>query len=135
VDFFLNERHQNGPAITFLTLYFVFFLLTLTTYLRLFLVIQTNPGVTPLGPKAIELKEKVKNRPRRERDLEAVGRYEAWPRALLQQRRVRVRDGRPPEMVQYLLQLEGRQGPSLQRDRTMRQEDGSLLSLGWRDSG
>jgi palmitoyltransferase len=79
VDFFLNERHENGPAITFLTLYFVFFLLTLTTYLRLFLVIQTNPGVTPLGPKAIELKEKVKNRPRRERDLEAVGRYEARP--------------------------------------------------------
>ncbi|KAL2269397.1 hypothetical protein VTJ83DRAFT_1581 [Remersonia thermophila] len=79
VDFLIATRHQHGAAAAFLALYFAFFLLTFATYLRLFIVIQTDPGVTPLGPKALEQKEKVKSCSRRQRDLEACGRYEARP--------------------------------------------------------
>ncbi|KAL1837440.1 hypothetical protein VTJ49DRAFT_3777 [Mycothermus thermophilus] len=79
VDFFIAQKHQNGTAAAFLALYFVLFLLALATYLRLFIVIQLDPGVTPLGPKALEQKAKVKDRSRRQRDLEACGRYEARP--------------------------------------------------------
>jgi palmitoyltransferase len=79
VDFFLSDQQQPGTAIVFLVLYFVFFLVMLLAYLRVFLVIQTDPGVTPLGPKAAEQNAKVKGRSRRERDLEAQGRYEARP--------------------------------------------------------
>ncbi len=79
MDFFISEQQRTGTAIVFLVLYFVFFLLMTTTYLRVFAVIQTNPGVTELGPKASEHKTKSKKRSRRERDLEAASRYEARP--------------------------------------------------------
>jgi len=79
VDFFLSDQQRPATAITFLVLYIVFLFLTTTTYLRVFSVIQTNPGVTSLGPKATEQKTKSKKRSRRERDLEAASRYEARP--------------------------------------------------------
>lgn len=79
MDFFLSDQRQTGTAIAFLVLYFVFLLLMLVTYFRLFLVIQANPGVTPLGPKAADQKPKAKRRSRGERDLEAASRYEARP--------------------------------------------------------
>jgi len=79
VDFFISEQQQPGTAIAFLVLHFIFLLSMLATYLRVFLVIQFDPGVTPLGPRATEQKAKAKGRSRRERDLEAANRYEARP--------------------------------------------------------
>jgi len=79
VDFFISEQQQPGTAIAFLVLHFVFLISMLATYLRVFLVIQLDPGVTPLGPRASEQKAKAKGRSRRERDLEAANRYEARP--------------------------------------------------------
>ncbi|KAH6628702.1 DHHC palmitoyltransferase-domain-containing protein [Chaetomium tenue] len=79
VDFFLSEQQQPGTAIAFLVLHFIFLIFMLATYLRVFLVIQLDPGVTPLGPRATEQKAKAKGRSRRERDLEAANRYEARP--------------------------------------------------------
>jgi palmitoyltransferase len=79
VDFFISDQQQPGAAIAFLVLYFLFLLLMLVTYFRVFIVIQLNPGVTPLGPKATEWKAKAKGRSRRERDLESATRYEARP--------------------------------------------------------
>ncbi|KAL2161145.1 hypothetical protein VTH06DRAFT_8364 [Thermothelomyces fergusii] len=79
VDFFLSYRRQTGTAIAFLVLHFVFFALVLVTYLRLFLVIQSDPGVTPLGPKAAEQDTATKRGGQGEPDLEAAQRYEAQP--------------------------------------------------------
>ncbi|KAK4239092.1 hypothetical protein C8A03DRAFT_43228 [Achaetomium macrosporum] len=79
VDFFVSDQKQRGTAVAFLVLYFVLFLLALLTYLRVFIVIQLNPGVTPLGPRAASHKANAKPRGRRERDLEAATRYEARP--------------------------------------------------------
>ncbi|KAL2136822.1 hypothetical protein VTI74DRAFT_1036 [Chaetomium olivicolor] len=79
LDFFLSDRDQPGTAIAFLVLYFFFLSLALLTYFRVFLVIQFNPGVTPLGPKATEWKTEAKRRKRRDHDLEAATRYEARP--------------------------------------------------------
>ncbi|KAH6855287.1 DHHC palmitoyltransferase-domain-containing protein [Chaetomium sp. MPI-CAGE-AT-0009] len=79
VDFFISDQQQPGTAIAFLVLHFIFLLSMLGTYLRVFLVIQLDPGVTPLGPRATEQKAKLKGRSRRERDLEAANRYEVRP--------------------------------------------------------
>lgn len=79
VDFFLSVQQQPGAAIAFLVLYFFFFSLALAAYFRLFLIIQSDPGVTPLGPKAIDTETTGKRRSRRERDLETGARYEARP--------------------------------------------------------
>ncbi|KAK3996311.1 putative palmitoyltransferase [Cladorrhinum sp. PSN332] len=83
VDYFLHTRHRSGTATAFLVLYFLFLLLMLLSYFRVFLVIQYNSGATPLGPKAIQLREQAKKRKRRsqgdESDLEAGERYESCP--------------------------------------------------------
>jgi palmitoyltransferase len=79
VDFFISDQQQPGTAIAFLVLHFLFLISMLGTYIRVFLVIQLDPGVTPLGPRATEEKAKLKGRSRRERDLEAANRYEARP--------------------------------------------------------
>ncbi|KXX73201.1 Palmitoyltransferase PFA5 [Madurella mycetomatis] len=79
LDFFLFGQDQPATAITLLVLYLVFFPLMLLSYLRVFLVIQRNPGVTPLGPGAVQLDGKAKKRSRREGDLEAGARYEERP--------------------------------------------------------
>ncbi|KAL2183498.1 hypothetical protein L209DRAFT_695185 [Thermothelomyces heterothallicus CBS 203.75] len=79
LDFFISYRHQTGTAIAFLVLHFTLLLLVLVTYLRVFLVIQLDPGVTPLGPKTTEQSTKTKRRRRREQDLETAQRYEARP--------------------------------------------------------
>jgi palmitoyltransferase len=79
VDFFISDQQQPGAAVAFLVLYFLFLFLMLVTYFRVFIVIQLNPGVTPLGPKATEWQAKAKGRSRRERDLESATRYEARP--------------------------------------------------------
>jgi palmitoyltransferase len=80
VDFFLSaSENRPGTAISLIVLYLVFFALMLLCYFRTFFVIQFNPGVTPLGPKAIEQERNGKGKRRRERDLEASVRYEARP--------------------------------------------------------
>ncbi|KAL2180723.1 DHHC palmitoyltransferase-domain-containing protein [Thermothelomyces heterothallicus CBS 202.75] len=79
LDFFISYRHQTGTAIAFLVLHFTLLLLVVVTYLRVFLVIQLDPGVTPLGPKTTEQSTKTKRRRRREQDLETAQRYEARP--------------------------------------------------------
>lgn len=79
MDFFLSGQDQPATAITLLVLYFVFFPLMLLSYLRVFLVIQRSPGVTPLGPGAVQLDGEAKKRSRREGDPEAGVRYEARP--------------------------------------------------------
>ncbi|GAB1312278.1 Palmitoyltransferase pfa5 [Madurella fahalii] len=79
LDFFLSSQDQPTIAITLLVLYFIFFPLMLLSYLRVFLVIQRNPGVTPLVPNAVQQDGKAKKPRGRERDLEAATRYEARP--------------------------------------------------------
>lgn len=58
VDHFLHRRQQPSAAIAILVFYFVTFTSMLLTYIRLFLVIQYNPGVCPLGQRAIWRLEK-----------------------------------------------------------------------------
>ena len=80
MDLLLHTRRQPGAAIAILVLYFVFFSLTLWSYARVFLVIQFNPGVTPLGPSATPPQTKGRRRRRRrDSDFEAGSRYEARP--------------------------------------------------------
>ncbi|KAK0655216.1 DHHC palmitoyltransferase-domain-containing protein [Cercophora newfieldiana] len=86
VDFYIENRHESHVATAFLSVYFVSFFLMLLTYFRVFLVIQFDPGVVPLGPLAVEQKKKEKERRRSSGccgrsvdDLEA-NRYEGyWP--------------------------------------------------------
>ncbi|KAK4194232.1 putative palmitoyltransferase [Triangularia verruculosa] len=81
LDYFLQRQQKAGVAAAFLALYFFFFLLMLLSYFRVFLEIQHNPGVTPLGERAIQQRKREKERKRRgrkeESDLEAGERYEA----------------------------------------------------------
>ncbi|KAK0723720.1 DHHC palmitoyltransferase-domain-containing protein [Apiosordaria backusii] len=81
LDYFLQIQPKNGVAAAFLALYFFFLLLMLLSYFRVFLEIQQNPGVTPLGERAVQQREQEKERKRLGRkggsDLEAGERYEA----------------------------------------------------------
>lgn len=80
MDFLLSSQDRPGTAIPLLVLHFVLVLLMLSSYLRVFLIIQSNPGVTPLGPSATQQDDKTKNkRSRRERDLEAAASYQEQP--------------------------------------------------------
>ncbi|KAK4133435.1 zf-DHHC-domain-containing protein [Trichocladium antarcticum] len=79
LDYFRSGRHQSGTAITFLVLYFLFFLLMIISYLRVFVSINTTPGVTPVGPGAALRKAQEKTGSGHEKDLEAAARYEPRP--------------------------------------------------------
>ncbi|KAK3943969.1 putative palmitoyltransferase [Diplogelasinospora grovesii] len=86
IDYFLHTRQQPGVAIAFLVLYCTLMCLMLITYLRVFLVIQYNPGVVPLGAGVIESRARPKKRKKacgrgqELDDLEAnSGRYESKP--------------------------------------------------------
>ncbi|KAK3367108.1 DHHC palmitoyltransferase-domain-containing protein [Lasiosphaeria ovina] len=93
LDYFLSSWQRSGAAIAFIVLHLLFLVLMLLTYFRVFFVIQTNPGVVPLGPKATEQntleKRKKKGRRRRrgqgdsegaaEGDLEAGNQYDRRP--------------------------------------------------------
>jgi Uncharacterized protein containing DHHC-type Zn finger len=81
-DFFISTKNYTGASIAFLVLYFIFFFLMLLTYVRVFLVIQRNPGVTPLGPSAVQALEeakRAKKQKHRNKDLEDGFRYEPRP--------------------------------------------------------
>ncbi|TPX14932.1 uncharacterized protein E0L32_005041 [Thyridium curvatum] len=49
VDYLLRTKDQTGLAIAILVLYCVFFTLMVVTYLRTLIIINTNPGLVPLG--------------------------------------------------------------------------------------
>ncbi|KAM7201412.1 DHHC palmitoyltransferase domain containing protein [Naviculisporaceae sp. PSN 640] len=74
LDFFLTRQQRSGTATAFLTVYSATLLLALITYLRLLYVVQTNPGVVPLGPKAVFQEKDNKRMGRKSRrnvDIEA----------------------------------------------------------------
>ncbi|KAI1130995.1 DHHC palmitoyltransferase-domain-containing protein [Nemania abortiva] len=52
--YLLRSLHERGAAIAILVLYFVFFLLMVATYARTLYNANFNPGVVPLGPRAID---------------------------------------------------------------------------------
>ncbi|KAJ0296157.1 hypothetical protein COL516b_011909 [Colletotrichum fioriniae] len=73
VDYLYRTRGEHGAAISTITLYLFFYLLTIATYLRTFLKIKADPGLVPLGPQAQQaLRESnKKSRRRKEGDLES----------------------------------------------------------------
>jgi palmitoyltransferase len=72
VGYIYRQRHQHGLAAALITLYFVFFLLTLAAYVRTFYTAQTNPSLVPWSDRREAVDKDRKTRPKRERDdLEA----------------------------------------------------------------
>jgi palmitoyltransferase len=60
VDYFLRSQRRPGVAAAFLVVYFIFFVLMIVSYARLFVLVQFNPDVVPLGPKvSLEWRAKV----------------------------------------------------------------------------
>jgi palmitoyltransferase len=51
VGYIFKKRHQRGLAIAFLTLYFLFFFLSLTTYFRTYYAAHFKPALVPLSDK------------------------------------------------------------------------------------
>ncbi|KAH7176669.1 DHHC palmitoyltransferase-domain-containing protein [Dactylonectria macrodidyma] len=70
INYLYRKKHKTGTAITLIVLYFLFFMLTIVSYLRTFLTVQFNPGLVPLSAERQALeKERKKNRSRG-RDIE-----------------------------------------------------------------
>lgn len=84
VDYFLKPlRNEAGTAITFLVLGYIFLPLMTASYLRTLYEIIFNPGLVPLGPRALSLREQEDARSIRRQqsghdDLEG-GRYDEGP--------------------------------------------------------
>ncbi|KAL7621169.1 Palmitoyltransferase pfa5 [Parahypoxylon ruwenzoriense] len=64
-SYLINTRGEVGPPIVILILYFILLLLMTVTYLRTVSTVLLDPGVTPLGPLAIERRRKDKERRQR----------------------------------------------------------------------
>ncbi|KAI1755785.1 DHHC palmitoyltransferase-domain-containing protein [Xylaria castorea] len=82
VKYLLGSLDETGPAIAILVLYFFFFLFMICTYARTLYNANFNPGVVPLGPRAVE-RQKARGEKRMMQsygadDLEARA-YEAGP--------------------------------------------------------
>ncbi|KAI1178878.1 DHHC palmitoyltransferase-domain-containing protein [Nemania sp. FL0916] len=80
VRYLLGSVGKNGAAITLLVLYFIFLALTIITYARTLYYANYDPGVIPLGSRAVE-RQRATRRRRPERphsadDIEARA-YEA----------------------------------------------------------
>ncbi|KAH8648397.1 palmitoyltransferase PFA5 [Xylariales sp. PMI_506] len=78
VDYLISGPGDDGVAIAILILYFITFLFMVATYLRTIWVINTDAGLVPLGPLAVERRQQEqsrKNRLRREGDLESQPYY------------------------------------------------------------
>ncbi|KAI5464010.1 DHHC palmitoyltransferase-domain-containing protein [Mariannaea sp. PMI_226] len=72
VNYLYRQKHKTGAAITFIVLYFLFFILAFAAYLRTFLTCQFNPGLVPLSAERQAIQKKHKRKPsRRGRDVEA----------------------------------------------------------------
>ncbi|KAI3327196.1 palmitoyltransferase PFA5 [Xylariaceae sp. AK1471] len=54
VSYLIRSINENGTAIAILVLYFVFLLLMICTYARTLYNANFNPGVVPLGPRAVD---------------------------------------------------------------------------------
>ena len=87
MDYYLHDRRDASIATLFIVLSSVFLLLAVVAYVRVYVVIQLDPGVVPLGPRAIKQEEELRERKKNKKtaqsfscgpDLEA-NRYEAWP--------------------------------------------------------
>ncbi|KAK4188943.1 putative palmitoyltransferase [Podospora australis] len=82
VDYYLDAHLRSGTATPLLVFYFVFLLLTLLTYFRVYVQVQIDPGVTPLGARAVQQREQAqarkRNRRKGEADLESGHRYDSW---------------------------------------------------------
>ncbi|KAI1811948.1 DNA/RNA polymerase [Poronia punctata] len=82
VDYLLRFLRYDGAAIAILVIHFVFLLLMIATYARTIYHAIFNPGVVPLGPRAIKRrnaqKRKKKGQPIETPDLES-GAYNAHP--------------------------------------------------------
>ena len=70
--YLLGSRRQTGLAIAFLVLYFVFLLLTLSTYLRLLLVVTFDAGLVPLPAESIQRRNDAKRAAKRSRHSKTV---------------------------------------------------------------
>jgi palmitoyltransferase len=62
VEYLLRSRNEVGAAVAILVLYFVFMLLMVATYIRTIWTINTDPGVVPLGPMALDRRANEKNK-------------------------------------------------------------------------
>ncbi|KAI1324558.1 palmitoyltransferase PFA5 [Xylariaceae sp. FL0255] len=58
VDLYLHEKHDSRIAVPILVLYFILLFLMVTTYARTLYTAYFDPGVVPLGPRAIARLEK-----------------------------------------------------------------------------
>ncbi|KAI8950414.1 DHHC palmitoyltransferase-domain-containing protein [Xylaria longipes] len=54
VKYLLGSLNEPGAAVAILVLYFLFFLFMICTYARTLYNANFNPGVVPLGPRAVE---------------------------------------------------------------------------------
>ncbi|KAI0400078.1 DHHC palmitoyltransferase-domain-containing protein [Xylaria palmicola] len=83
ISYLLRTRREDGAAIAILVLYFVFILLMISTYARTLYNANFNPGVVPLGPRAVDRRQRAMGGKRFNAsygadDLEARA-YEAGP--------------------------------------------------------
>lgn len=74
MQYVYQSLQEKAIAIVVLVLYCVVFILTIASYLRVFLVIQRDPGLVPLlqdvGPKFTPAEKRRKSRSRRNSDPE-----------------------------------------------------------------
>ncbi|CAM1501724.1 Fc.00g037080.m01.CDS01 [Cosmosporella sp. VM-42] len=71
VSYLLRQKKKTGTAVALLVLYFLFFILTLATYLRTFLTIQLNPAFVPFSPEREAIENDKKKKRRRVGDIES----------------------------------------------------------------
>lgn len=67
VNYLLREKGDTGLAAALLTLYFLSLILTIATYIRIFVTVQLDPALVPLPPGREESEEKKKRRRGRDR--------------------------------------------------------------------
>lgn len=71
LKYMIHDRSERGPAIAILVLLYFFLLLMAITYARLVFVVNTNPGVTPLGPGVAERRRDENKKKGDTNDIEA----------------------------------------------------------------
>ncbi|KAF4987585.1 hypothetical protein FDECE_15375 [Fusarium decemcellulare] len=72
VDYLLREKKKTAVAIVLLVLYFIFFTLTVASYLRTFLTIQFNTGIVPFTAEREALDKERRETKKRGGDVEAL---------------------------------------------------------------
>ncbi|CAJ2503519.1 Uu.00g109130.m01.CDS01 [Anthostomella pinea] len=76
-SYLIDTHRRYGAAIVILVLYLLFFLLMVTTYARTIAVANTDPGLVPLGPLAVERNSRERKRTKTgaQQDLESQAYY------------------------------------------------------------